>query len=150
MKTISLFFSMMLLVICMSACKGGPTVSKATGSPGDLIVVMEKASWTGSAGLALKDLLSSDVPGLTQPEPVMNVSYTEPKHFDRMFQMVRNILVVEIDPTMYTKATGRRLKKTSDAPPITPANPAKKARQPLPIAPIASATRASPSDTGRP
>jgi hypothetical protein len=105
MKTISLFFSMMLLVICMSACKGGPTVSKATGSPGDLIVVMEKASWTGPAGLALKDLLSSDVPGLTQPEPVMNVSYTEPKHFDRMLQMVRNILVVEIDPTMYTKAT---------------------------------------------
>jgi len=70
MKTISLFFSMMLLVICMSACKGGPTVSKATGSPGDLIVVMEKSSWTGPAGLALKDLLSSDVPGLTSPKRI--------------------------------------------------------------------------------
>ena len=41
MKTISLFFSMMLLVICMGACEGGPVVSKATGSPGDLIVVMD-------------------------------------------------------------------------------------------------------------
>ena len=104
MKTISLFFSMMLLVICMGACEGGPVVSKATGSPGDLIVVMDKSAWEGPAGIAIKDLLSSDVPGLTQPEPVMDISYTEPQNFDRMLQIVRNIMIVEINPSMYTKA----------------------------------------------
>lgn len=105
MKTISLFFSMMLLVICMSACNGGPVISRATGSPGDVIVIMDKNFWNGPAGIALKDLLSSDVPGLSQPEPVMNVSYTEPRHFDKMFRVVRNILLVEINPSIYTKAS---------------------------------------------
>ena len=79
MKTISLFFSMMLLVICMGACEGGPVVSKATGSPGDLIVVMDKSAWEGPAGIAIKDLLSSDVPGLTQPEPEWTYLTQSPK-----------------------------------------------------------------------
>ena len=83
----------------MGACEGGPVVSKATGSPGDLIVVMDKSAWEGPAGIAIKDLLSSDVPGLTQPEPVMDISYTEPQNFDRMLQIVRNIMIVEINPS---------------------------------------------------
>lgn len=104
MKAIFLTMSLCLLLVTLGACNGGAVIANSTGAPGEIIVVMKKSLWDGAAGDALKDVLKSNVRGLPQAEPVLTVSYTEPQHFDGMLKVVRNILVVEIDSSIYTKA----------------------------------------------
>lgn len=105
MKAVFLTMSLFLLLVTLGACSGGGAViANSTGAPGEIIVVMNKKQWDGPAGDALKDVLKSKVPGLPQPEPVLTVSYAEPQNFNGMLKVVRNILIAEIDPAMYTKA----------------------------------------------
>lgn len=111
MKALSLVMSLFLLLSLMEACTSGPVVANSTGAPGEVVVVMDKTEWDGTAGEALKDVLTIPVVGLPQPEPSLTVLYTQPKYFDGIFKVVRNILIVDIDPSIYTKAS---MKYTKD------------------------------------
>lgn len=111
MKALSLITSLFLLLTLMGACTGGPVTINSTGMPGEIVVVMNKAEWDGPAGEALKDVLTTPVIGLPQVEPSLSISYTPPKGFDGILRVVRNILIVNIDPSIYTKAS---MKYTKD------------------------------------
>ena len=66
---------------------------------------MDQEVWNGPAGEAVKSELASDVPGLPQYEPSLKITYVPPKDFSGLFEYVRNILVVTIDSTRYTKVS---------------------------------------------
>lgn len=70
-----------------------PTIS---GKAGEVIVVINKGEWEGSVGIELRELLASDCPFLPQKEPLYTLVNITPSSFTNIFQIHRNILVVNI------------------------------------------------------
>lgn len=95
----------LLMALMLTACNSGPVVTRATGFAYEVVVVMDKNYWEGAAGDAVKGQLTSPVPGLPQAEPSMKVSYSQPSDFNGLLTYVRNILLVDINPNIYTKTT---------------------------------------------
>ncbi len=105
MKTFYLIAGLFVLLVATGACTGKSMGASATGAPGEVIVVMNDAYWKGEAGDVLDDVLKMPVPGLPQQEPALTVSHTDKAHFDGILRVVRNIIVVTIDSTQFTKAS---------------------------------------------
>lgn len=105
MKTQALIVSMFFLMLLAGACNSGSVMTRATGLAYEIVVVMNQNDWKGEAGKAVRSELASDVPGLPQSEPAMKITYAQPKDFNGLLKYVRNILVVNIDPALYTKVT---------------------------------------------
>ena len=96
---------MLSVLFAAESCSSSPMLTKATGLAYEVVVVMDKAVWDGAAGESVKADLRSDVPGLPQIEPSLKITYVEPEHFDNFLRYVRNILVVKINPDVYTKVS---------------------------------------------
>lgn len=94
-----------ILLIGLSGCDSGSSVTRATGIAYEVIVVMDKAAWDGLAGIVIKEELTSPVPYLPQAESSMRYTYVRPDLFDGLLKHVRNILIINIDANAYTKAT---------------------------------------------
>lgn len=105
MKTHSLLISFLMLLLFMGACGSGPVMRNATGFAYEIVVTMDKAAWDGPAGKAIKSELTSAVQGLPSAEPAFKVTYASPDHFDGLLTYVRNILIVKIDKSVYTKVS---------------------------------------------
>lgn len=105
MKTHSLMISILMLLVLLGACDSGPVMKKATGFAYEIVVVMDKADWNGPAGVDIKSQLTSDIPGLPQAEPAFKITYAMPSDFNGLLTYVRNILIVKIDPSIYTKVS---------------------------------------------
>ena len=67
-----------------------------SGKAGEVIVVIDKGLWEGTVGTALRDTLTADCPFLPQREPLYNLVDVAPSGFNNMFQIHRNIIVVNI------------------------------------------------------
>lgn len=104
MKSI-VYIAFATLLIGLSACDTGSTMTRATGIAYEVIVVMNKAEWDGAAGHAVKEELTASIPYLPEPESFMRYTYARPDQFDGILKYVRNILIVNIDKDMYTKTT---------------------------------------------
>ncbi len=105
MKTQALIVSMLFLLLLTGACNSGSVMTKATGLAYEVVVVMNQTDWNGEAGKAVRSELASDVPGLPQSEPALKITYAQPKDFNGLLKYVRNILLVNIDPALYTKVS---------------------------------------------
>jgi hypothetical protein len=97
--------ALMMLTACNSS--GSSTALRATGVPYEIAVVTNRNIWDGAPGQLLRDELLQSVPGLPQSEPSMRITYVEPGQFDGMLKNVRNILIVTVDDTQYTKTSLR-------------------------------------------
>lgn len=104
MKAHSLMISLVMLLI-LGACSSGPVRKQATGFAYEVVVVMDKADWSAPAGEAIKSELTSDIPGLPQSEPALKITYVTPDQFNGLLTYVRNILIVKIDKSIYTKVS---------------------------------------------
>lgn len=102
-------FLMMLVSVAfvLAACSDGtesgkkkrtrsPLIPAASGNPYEVMVVADDSVWDGYVGLALKDVLNKPMPGLPQEESTFHVSRVEQKHFDRITNIFRNIIVIKI------------------------------------------------------
>lgn len=67
-----------------------------------MIVVVADDMWKRPAGLAMKDVLNTEVPGLPQPEPSFRVMQTDPRHFGTTLKLIRNVIAFDIQKT-YTQ-----------------------------------------------
>ena len=105
MRTYALWFSLFAFLLVLGGCNSGSVMRNATGFPYEIVVTMNKADWDGTAGQAIKSELTSDVPGLPQSEPAFKITYAMPDHFDGLLTYVRNILIVKVDNSMYTKVS---------------------------------------------
>ncbi len=70
-----------------------PTIS---GKAGEIIIVIDKADWEGALGSEFRELLASDCPFLPQKEPLYNLVDITPSNFTNIFQVHRNIILVNI------------------------------------------------------
>ena len=105
MKTHSFIWGISLFLALLTACSSGPTMTQATGLAYEVVVVLDQADWKGELGEVLRSDLASDVPGLPQSEPSLKITYVQPKDFNGLLKFVRNILIVNVDPSVYTKVS---------------------------------------------
>lgn len=69
----------------------------SSGNPYEVLVVAEDSLWNGYAGKALQQVLEHPIPMLPQEEATFNVSHVTLKHYDRITNIFRNIIKIEID-----------------------------------------------------
>lgn len=104
MKRINYLILIIATVVVFSACKeNGKFLQSITGSPYEVLVVIEKSSWKSASGESLFSLLEKDMVALPQGEPYFNVSHCSPAEFTSLYKPTRNIVFAEVDDKKYTK-----------------------------------------------
>ncbi len=105
---------MTLTVVCLAAvclvcsCTTNPDVPRkkhhrslltpvSSGNPYEVMVVCEDSLWQGYAGMAMRAVLEKEVPMLPQPEPMFHVSHITPARYNRITNIFRNIIKIEVD-----------------------------------------------------
>jgi len=109
----SLYMKMALAIIlvfglfALRGCTGGvgSTFTQASGTPNEVMLVMDRDYLQDSAGYAVKNMLRSYVPAMPQIEEQMDVRTVAREDFDSFLRYVRNILIVDIDGGRYTKSS---------------------------------------------
>jgi uncharacterized protein DUF4837 len=76
---------------------------KASGTPGEIILVMDSLQWNGELGEAMRNTLQSYVPGISRPEKLFTVRYIEPTLFNSVLNKAQNLIFVA---TMDSKTQG--------------------------------------------
>ena len=71
-----------------------------SGKAGEVIVVIDKANWEGAVGNALRDSLTCETPYLPQREPLFTLANVPQSGFTNMFQIHRNIIMVNISSSV--------------------------------------------------
>ena len=92
-----------LLLSLLTSCKKEFVVPRASGRPYEVMVVMTDQAWNAKEGRALFNVLDTDIPGLPQPERSFHISQVEPKHFDHILNIFRNVIIVDINKQIYTR-----------------------------------------------
>ena len=100
MKRILTYIAVAFLAMCAISCNQQKSrkalLPNISGKPGEVIVVINKGDWEGSIGNVLRDSLACDFPFLPQREPMFDLVNVAPSGFTSMFQLHRNILIVNI------------------------------------------------------
>ena len=107
MKRYKFYILMTLACLTLASCTKNMVLPVASGSPYEVLVVLEDEIWEAPAGRALFDILDTDVPGLPQSERSFRISHTDPKHYDHLMQLFRNIILVKIDKTQFSQTRMR-------------------------------------------
>lgn len=107
MKKYLFCISIALVTLILSACNGkqGVFTPTSSGRAFEILVVVDPALWEREAGRTLFNVLDTDVPGLPQSERSFRMMYTSPQNYDATLKLIRNIIVVDVNPQAYTKAT---------------------------------------------
>ena len=100
-----------IMAMLAASCEKSHFLPTASGRPYEVMVVMDSVDWKAPHGRALFDVLDTDVPMLPQSERSFRISQCERKDFDRILNIFRNIIMVNIDKTQYTRT---RMKFTRD------------------------------------
>ncbi len=106
----NLYFSLFILslfTLLFTSCKKEMVIPRASGRPYEVMVVMGDREWQAPQGRALFAVLDTDIPGLPQPERSFHISQVDPKRFDSILNIFRNIIIVDINKQIYSKTTMR-------------------------------------------
>ena len=85
-----------LAISCNESKRRKALLPNISGKPGEVIVVINKGDWEGTIGNVLRDSLACDFPFLPQREPLFDLVNVAPSGFTSMFQLHRNIIVMNI------------------------------------------------------
>ena len=113
MKKLILGSSTMLVMLASTSCGDGKSMVTpiSSGRPYEILVVADDKCWM-SPDSALFHVLDTDVPGLPQSERSFRISRVRPEYFERAMRIFRNIIIVDIQPSVYTQT---KFKYTRDA-----------------------------------
>ena len=84
------------MISCDSSKRRKALLPNISGHAGEVIVVIDKADWEGAVGTTLRDTLAQDCKFLPQREPLYTLVNVIPSGFTNMFQIHRNIIIVNI------------------------------------------------------
>ena len=90
----------LLSIACNEQTKKKVLLPNISGKAGEVIVVIGKTDWEGIVGTTLRDTLACDCPYLPQREPLYSLVDVAPAGFTNMFQIHRNIIVVNISSSV--------------------------------------------------
>ena len=100
MKRFIHYITIVLIALCAISCNHNKArkalLPNISGRPGEVIVVINKGDWEGAPGTILRDSLACDFPFLPQREPLYDLVNVAPSGFTNMFQIHRNILIMNI------------------------------------------------------
>ena len=104
MKKLILGLSTMLVMLASTSCGDGKSMVTpiSSGRPYEVLVVADDKCWM-SPDSALFHVLDTDVPGLPQSERSFRISRVRPEYFERAMRIFRNIIIVDIQPSVYTQ-----------------------------------------------
>ena len=88
------------LTSCNEEKKRQALLPNISGKAGEVIVVIDKGNWEGLVGTVLRDSLAKETPFLPQREPLFGLVNVPQNAFNNMFQIHRNIIVVNINNTV--------------------------------------------------
>ena len=94
------FAALIALTSCSEEKKRQALLPNISGKAGEIIVVIDKGDWEGTVGNALRDSLAKETPFLPQREPLFGLVNVPQNAFSHMFQIHRNIIVVNIENTV--------------------------------------------------
>lgn len=99
-----LVITMITMLTVLISCKKGqnPLLTKSGGDPYEVLVVCEKNVWNSQGGRSLYNILNTDVEGLPQPESAFKISYATPSQYNQITHMARNIVIVDVNPSIYS------------------------------------------------
>ena len=92
--------AVMALASCTEQQKRKALLPNISGKAGEVIVVIDKGNWEGQVGTVLRDSLAQETPYLPQREPLFGLVNVPQNAFTNMFQIHRNIIVVNINKTV--------------------------------------------------
>lgn len=90
-------------LLTLGGCKAIFTMESAdnaTGTPYELILVCQQESWLSELGDTLQAVLKQPVRELTQYEPMYDVMRILPNNFKSLTERHRNIITVNVDPSI--------------------------------------------------
>lgn len=82
---------------CMSGSDSSSLLPNVTGRSGEVLLIMDDATWKGPAGEAAQEILEEEVPALPQVEPMFDVSRIQEDAFSRLLRPHRNIVRTNIN-----------------------------------------------------
>lgn len=89
-----------VLTSCSEEKRKKALLPNISGKAGEVIVVISKADWEGIVGTTLRDSIACDCPFLPQREPMYNLVNVAPSGFGSMFQIHRNIILMNISSSV--------------------------------------------------
>lgn len=92
--------AVLAITSCSEEKRKKALLPNVSGKAGEVIVVIDKGLWEGSVGTVLRDTLTADCPFLPQREPLYNLVNVAPGGFGSMFQVHRNIIIVNVSPAV--------------------------------------------------
>ncbi len=93
-----LFLGLIIISLAFTACsdEGGTLKPSISGKAGEILIVTNKANWESEPGALLRDILASEYPLLPQSEPSFTLINVPDKAFTSIFQIHRNIIILNI------------------------------------------------------
>lgn len=113
-KKIIIWITAISAILSLLSCKNTdrkPLLPSISGKAGEVLIVINKPDWEGSVGTELRNILARDFPYLPQKEPLYTLINIVPAAFTDIFQIHRNIILINID----TKVTEPGVIFKSDA-----------------------------------
>jgi len=91
-----------LAALLISGCKsnsGTTILPSISGKAGEVAVVCSKVEWEAEPGNTVRSILTQEVPFLPQVEPMYDLFNVPQQAFNKIFQVHRNILIIDTDPS---------------------------------------------------
>lgn len=82
------------IVSCEFDNNGERLLVKASGKPGEVLLIMDSVQWKGKLGEAMRATLYQDLVGVSRPEKIFTVRYIEPTLFNSVLNKARNLIFV--------------------------------------------------------
>lgn len=92
--------AVLAITSCSEEKKKQILLPNITGKAGEIIVVIDKGQWEGALGTVIRDSLSAETPYLPQPEPLFSLVNVPKNAFNNMFQVHRNIIMINVDSSV--------------------------------------------------
>ncbi|MDX1628716.1 MAG: DUF4837 family protein [Fulvivirga sp.] len=131
MKNICLLFSIVSLILLSNGCGDGSSekrstglLPKASGSAGEMLVVMDSTQWKGALGDQIRNIFMEEVEGLPREEYMFSLNRVDPKRFNSVLNTVKNLLFVmtldsktadsKVVRNYFTKSSIQRIKDNAE------------------------------------
>lgn len=94
LKLVRIWF---ILPVVIAACNSKPNpenLPRATGAPGDILVVIDSAQWRGQLGEVIREVFAADIAGLPHDEKYFDLIPVHPSARIDLLTHLRNIIYV--------------------------------------------------------
>ncbi|MCR5313638.1 MAG: DUF4837 family protein [Bacteroidaceae bacterium] len=98
------FFTILAMVLLvMASCtrqrrhhRGSLLTPSSSGNPYEVMVVAEDSVWNGYVGSSIQRILDTPLKGLPQDEEMFHTSHIVHRHYDKITNLFRNIILINI------------------------------------------------------